>query len=342
MKVQSLSASAARSLVLKTTIALCASFWLVPLSAFAQADPCTPVAYLFRHAEEGAPATNIDQNTLLPAGNQHAALYAGMIQRMQSKLGYCPLLDVFAMARKNAPNAASFPNGLGTTNPYFTAKPLANTVTSTNPITSTNPNVTEEIGVQQTDYILYEYLPYESTRDDLREIIKDAVESSHSVAIFWSSQGMNEVAEVLGDPIPAYAHNSVPALPKDYKAPRNSVFVFSNYNPSELAEPGAKVFGRFDTISISSTDRLKATTGRFIQCFDYIPGANLDLDFSLPESATKYYCKFNENLSDYKPPIPPAQLSRLKGAICDANNLKPYGDPAVYIGVGVGDSNQCF
>lgn len=155
------------------------------------------------------------------------------------------------MARKNAPNVPKdkFPNGIGTTNPFFTAKPLTNAAmvdfqepypTVYNPITSTDPSITEIPGMEQTDGLLYEYLPYPKTRDQLAARIADLVASKTSVAFFWSSQGMNEAAKVLGQPIPAYANNSIPAKDGDYKAPRNSVFVFSNYNYAEQ---------KFDTLT---------------------------------------------------------------------------------------------
>jgi len=363
MRIQN-SVSAASALIVKTIIALCAGFYFLPLSAGAQTcsqspycrfTDCTPVVYLFRHAEEGSGATGLDQNTLRPAGLQHANLYNSMIERFQAKLGYCPVNTVFAMARKNAPSAPNFANGLGTTNPFFTARPLSVAVRQAfdlslprredsdpllnesdpyyNPITSTS-SVMEIIGLVQPAGLLYEYMPDFGTRDSFRQAIKDALtfdgnEQYHSsVAIFWSSQGLNEVAEILGQPIPAYAGNSVPAGPNDYKAPRNAVFVFSNYNEDEIAEPNAQVTGKFDTISIAPTDILKSTTGTYIQCFNY---------YKNDSNLSKYYCKYNENLSD------DLRLNLLKGAICDVNELTSLNDPTgTYIGYGVINGNQCF
>jgi hypothetical protein len=357
--------SAASSLMLKTIVALCASFYFLPLSAGAQTcrqspycrfTDCMPVVYLFRHAEEGNPATRIDQNTLLPAGMQHAILYTTMIERFQERFGYCPVNTVFSMARKNAPSAP-FPNGLGTTNPFFTARPLSVAVRREfdvsvprkdgsnpllnesdpyyDPITSTS-SVKELLGIEQPSGLLYEYMPDLGTRDSFRQSIKDAIsfddnqQYHSSVAIFWSSQGMNEVAEILGQPIPAYSGNHVPAEDNDYKAPRNAAIVFSNYNQDELAELNAEVTGKFDTISVAATDKLP--TGTYIQCFNYFKN-----DLNLP----RYYCKYNENLSIAFPNN--LQLNQLKGAICDVNNLTSVNDPTgTYIGYGVIDGTQCF
>lgn len=357
MAIQESFLAAAASLILKTIITLFASYCLLPVGASAQSLSCKPVAYLFRHAEEkNVIPANIDENTRAPEGSQHAALYPGMIKSFRDKLGYCPILRVFAMARKNSPKTVRDPNGVGTTNPFFTAKPLANAAelevqclffntnctayyegeipTTYDPITSTDLNVIEEPNVRQVNDILYEFLPYRETRDDLREMVKGAVESGWSVAFFWTSEGFNEVAEVLGDPVPAYVKDP------NFKAPRNSVFVFSDWNPSELAEPGATAFGKFDTLSVGKNDRLKAT-GQFLQCFNYIPKKGFDTLFPGTDQIA-YYCKYNEDLSEYRPRIPSEQLSRLKGAICDANKLKPYGDAHVYAGYGVADGNQCF
>jgi hypothetical protein len=370
MKIKK-SFPAASSLMLKTIVALGAAFYFLPLSASAQTcsqspycrfTDCMPVVYLFRHAEEGNSAKTIDQNTLLPAGLRHANLYKSMIARFQEKFGYCPVNTVFAMARKNAPSAPQFPNDLGTTNPFFTARPLSVAVrqefdTSVprndgsdpllkqsdpyyDPITSTS-SVKELLGVVQPSGLLYEYLPDFPTRDSFRQAIKDAIsfddsqQFHSSVAIFWSSQGLNEVAEILGQPIPAYANNHVPAQSGDYKAPRNAVFVFSNYNEDEIAEPGAQVTGKFDTISVAPTDKLASTTGAYIQCFNYFKN-----DFNLPS----YYCKFNENLSEAFP-SDSINLSQLRGAICDVNNLTSIKDPTLtstYIGFGDINGTQCF
>src|SRR5262249_2042350 len=122
------------SLTLKTVIALCAFIYVLPFSAGAQEcrlnpfcrfTACTPVAYLFRHAEEAGNPTNLRDNTLTAAGNRHPALYTPMIRRFEAAFGYCPVNRVFAMARKNAPSALQYPNGLGTTNPFFTGRPFS-------------------------------------------------------------------------------------------------------------------------------------------------------------------------------------------------------------------------
>ncbi len=346
-----------------TTIALGALYCLAPSGTYAQPAPaCKPVAYLFRHAEETANAAGtINTNTLKPEGKQHAIIYATMLRNFQNRMGFCPVLDVFAMARKNAPNAPQFANGIGTTNPFFTGKPFANAAVVLlecqnerincnpfleeslpeyfSPTTSTDPTIVEEPGRVQDNGLLYEYMTNTATRDDLRELVKDAVESGFSVAFFWSSQGMGEIAKVLGSPIGAYASNSVPAKANDYKAPRNSVFVFSNYNSTGLAEPGAKVAGTFN--AISTTGKLAATTGQFLQCFNYAPGKGLDSHFP-GTNQIAYFCKFGEDLSAYSPKIPEVLLGRLKGAVCDVSKLSAYGDPNVYAGYGIEDGNQCF
>jgi hypothetical protein len=330
---------------------------LLPMEAYvsvrAVADPaeadrvpdCTPVAYLFRHAEEkDSSATNIYENTLLPVGNRHAALYQSMIKRFQSKFNYCPVSTVFAMARKNAPNGPglpeiAFPNGLGTTNPFFTAKPLDNAAivafqepypTVYDPITSTVGAI-ETPGVPQDQKfgLLYEYLSYPLTRQQLLDQIAASVGSKRSVAVFWSSQGMGEVAKVLGQPIPAYKDNHIPSVMGDYKAPRNSVFVFSNYNGNTHT---------FNKISVPAMVRKDLMTGQFIQCFNYAPEDGGSFD------SRTFFCRYDGSLN-YKTegltPIPDGSLDKLEGAICNVDMLAPYGNPGVYIGIGVID-NACF
>ncbi len=336
-------------LLARTFVVLCGVYWLFPLRAAAQDfrclgrinceyANCTPVAYLFRHAEEGSSRpTDLTDDTLLPVGNRHAALYPGMIQRLQEKSGYCPVEAVFAMARKNAPDAPKSPNGLGTTNPFFTARPLAIAVLrrydfppayeedlSFGPITSTDPEVTEINNDQAQPGLLYEYLPYTETRDSFRQLIKHYVNNLFndsryhaSVAIFWSSQGMNEVAKVLGNPIPAYSD-------PNYKAPRNSIYIFSDYDSNAFAETGATVTGKFNTISVATNDRLNLRTGTYIQCFNH--GVNSP---SFP-----FYCSWSGILG--------SDFLDLQGAVCDVNKLPANSATNDYIGSGTIESGACF
>ena len=83
---------------------------------------------------------------------------------------------------------------IGTSNPYFTALPSAKLLPQGAPQNT--------IGNRK----LLELLPGEEEifLTDVKSKLKDSQGVSHSVAIFWSSQGMCKVAATLGSNIPNY------------------------------------------------------------------------------------------------------------------------------------------
>jgi hypothetical protein len=172
------------------------------------ASACTPVAYLFRHAEDVNQVKSEPYGlTLSTSGVAHADLYIGMIDKFQQeKPQYCPITTVYSL------NPINFDGSWGTSNPYWTADPLAQRAQTTG---NRNPIITVQ-GMKLT-----EFLDHGEAAKFLEEI-KGKVNNQQSVAIFWTSQGMCKVATTLGPALPGY--NCV-----DSKPPRNSFFRF-NYN----------------------------------------------------------------------------------------------------------------
>jgi len=222
----------------------------------------------------------------------------------------CPVSWVFAMSSYNA-------NGsIGTSNPYFTALPSARVLPQKTP--------QDTIGTRK----LLEFLPKEEDEflADIESKLKDSQGELHSVAIFWSSQGMCKIAETLGSNLPNYDC-------EDTKPPRNSTYMFA-YNPDN------QTFTR---------------TGNFLQCFNFNPSVigSLESKFSFDQTMgfpadfvpAQYYCEPSGNLADDGYPaykavfgttgnkatktpaanssITAAELSALlRGQICDLDDLQ--------------------
>jgi hypothetical protein len=219
---------AASVLPLKTMIALFA-FHSVFFTGASAASACTPVAYLFRHAEDKNQAkTDPYGLTLSASGVAHADLYVEMINKFQEeKPTYCPIKVVYALNPVNA-------NGsIGTSNPYWTADPLAQVAQAT--MEDPNPIISVQ-GLKLTEFLDH------GEAAKFLEDIKAKIDNQESVAIFWTSQGMCKVATTLGPALPGYS-----CVGKS-KPPRNSVFRF-NYNQATKA---------FNTI-----------TAKYTQCFNY-------------------------------------------------------------------------
>jgi hypothetical protein len=280
-------------------LTLCAVFSTLPV-----ASACDPVVYLFRHAEE-KPGGEL-ANTLLRVGQQHAELYPSMIEGFQAN--NCPVSSVYTMSSYNA-------NGsIGTTNPYYTAYPSASVLPQKKP--------QDIIG----DRKLFEFLPKEESAflADIKSKLTDSQGASHSVAIFWSSQGMCTVAEMLGSNLPNYNCDST-------KPPRNSFYVFA-----------------YDTSSQTFT-----RTGNYLQCFNFNPSVSgpledkfsFDLYMGFPAGfvPAQYYCPASGNLAENDDPayksvfgttgdkatktpaangsITAPELSTLlRGQVCDVDN----------------------
>jgi hypothetical protein len=199
---------AASVLPLRTTTALFA-FHSVFLAGAGAASACTPVAYLFRHAEDVNQVKSEPFGlTLSTSGVAHADLYIGMIDKFQQeKPQYCPIRAVYAL------NPIKSDGSWGTSNPYWTADPLAQTAETT--MQDRNAIISVQ-GMKLT-----EFLDHGEGAKFLEEI-KGKINNQQSVAIFWTSQGMCKVATTLGPALPGY--DCVASKP-----PRNSFFRF-NYN----------------------------------------------------------------------------------------------------------------
>jgi hypothetical protein len=271
------------------------------------AAACDPVVYLLRHAEEKPGGST--SNTLLRVGQQHAELYPSMIEGFQGN--NCPVSWVYAMSSYSA-------NGsIGTSNPYYTAYPSADALPQKTPQNT--------IGRRK----LLEFLPNEEQAfvADIETRLIDDLAAPHSVAIFWSSQGMCKVAETLGSNLPSNYDCEAS------KPPRNSVYVF-----------------KYD-----SSNRSFARAGNYIQCFNFNPAItgsledkfSFDLSMGFPAGfvPAQYYCQAAGNLADDGDPayksvfgttgdkatktpaangsITAVELSALlRGQICDLNNLQ--------------------
>jgi hypothetical protein len=208
---------------------------------------------------------------------------------------------------------------IGTSNPYYTAYPSANVL----------PQRTPQNTIEGSQ--LLEFLPNEEQAflKEIKSKLKDTLGESHSVAIFWSSQGMCRVAETLGSNIPGY--NCVSTKP-----PRNSAYVFE-YNTNN------QTFTR---------------SGNYIQCFNFNPfvSGSLEDKFSFDHFMgfpagfvpAQYYCQATGNLADNGDPVYKAvfgttgdkktpaangsitavELSALlRGQMCDLDNLQDNCHP---------------
>ncbi len=287
---------------LRSSIAIvtfCAIFSTSPI-----ATACDPVVYLFRHAEEKP--GGVITKTLLRVGQQHADLYPSMIEGFQGN--NCPVSWVYAMSLYNADLS------IGTSNPYYTGYPSANVLPQKTP--------QDTVGKRR----LLEFLPGEERGAFLADIKSKLTDSAgaHSVAIFWSSQGMCTVAATLGSNLPNFDCDTT-------KPPRNSFYVFA-----------------YD-LNIHTFTR----TGNYLQCFNFIPFATgaLEDKFSFEQVMgfpagfvpAQYYCPPSGNLAENDDPayksvfgttgdkatrtpaangsITAIQLSTLlRGQVCDVDN----------------------
>lgn len=270
--------------------AVCCLF-LFSQSAQSQTAPtlCTPVVYAFRHAED----VNGPPTALTPIGTEHADLYIEMITSLEVTQNYCPVATVYAV------NPIKPDGSVGTTNPYFTARPLANIVMNMEPI------------IKVADQRLGEFLENgEATL--LLSAIKNDLTNNGSVAIFWTSQGIPKLAEILN------AESRIPAAPTP---PRNAAYVFQWVETSRSLTPWRP-----------------ESTPHYIECFNVkplsLPGPSNPT--AVPAfSSYKYYCGIGYNADNYNPslggnpnePYPVGNkilakyLYQLHGRICDLANL---------------------
>jgi hypothetical protein len=312
---------------------------LLSLVSIAHAQPCTPVVYVFRHAEDFKAVSQ-----LTPAGEAHANLYPSMLEDFGRLHGYCPVGYVYAQYRiKPAGNP-------GTNNPYATAVPLASYACQqladfkalfNQPYDCNGQNVDPRETLQDyPDEFLYEYLgeseaekPTKNgtkypkggqslTGDELRQqLVLNSQQFQNlygvSSAIFWTSQGMNILGQAIVPgftEIPGCKEPPFDAPCQDNKPGRNVVYVF------EFRGNGAPVATAFSP---------PANLTQYLQCFNV-------KDLKLLQDG-KYYCSRDGSslvekvdgkpLNDpTHPPNHPLDADHLKaiplqGKICDTANL---------------------
>jgi hypothetical protein len=260
------------------------------------AEACTPVVYLFRHAEDVSNGTG-----LTAVGEQHAALYPSMVAQYQLRYNICRVNRVYAMYDKNADSSP------GTTNPFNTAKYLAANVGGV------------QMDVLRADgkrYHLYEKIDsspdgglaatgeaaYPNSR--LFYAMQGVLNHQGSVAIFWTQQGMPDVSRALGV-TPVYyptPGNPLPDGDPAFSWPgrlRASVNIFrwsgvsysAEYTPFPTAPP------------VPLQQEVKPR-----QCFDF-NGSKIVRGI--------YYCTFSGNIqTNGQPTVPTSMIAQIKGKFC--------------------------
>jgi hypothetical protein len=225
----------------------------------ARAQPCTPVVYAFRHAEDF-------KRNLTLVGRQHANLYPAMVASSQLANNYCAVGFVYSMYYKN-------PNGsLGTNNPFETAEPLANVAcynlafyTNSNPASTCGGSGSEPRTAGVNGGKMYEFLGAKTSEQTSKEgvppnagksatgpeLLDGLIKTMHvggglSSAIFWTSEGLNVLGQAIVPGFTGIPGCSVPP-PDDTKcpadkgtAPRNAAYVFvfngSGFDPPDITQ----------------------------------------------------------------------------------------------------------
>jgi hypothetical protein len=292
---------------------------LLSFSSSVRAQGCTPVVYVFRHAEEeDAPA-----NGLTDVGQRHAFLYPEMLAAFGAANNYCPVAFVYATSKTK-------PTGFdGSFNPYETAQPTAIAACYNFPNVSSQslatcnffPRTTLENGGK-----LYEYLGEDkaeqgtppggrsATSSEFQDELTDKIQTEGvSIAIFWTSQGLNILGQALVPGftgIPGCTAAPAQGACEKLKAPRNTAYVFE-FNGSDFAKPNKLL--------------------QYVQCF------NVHVDFAdsqkiVGPAGTVYYCGNGADNTGSLPDITEKKdLDALQGKICDTGSLTSF-DPTHYFG----------
>jgi hypothetical protein len=287
-----------KNTLLKVPAAVCCLFLFIQ-SVQSQAA-CTPVVYAFRHSED----VNGPPTALTPIGTEHANLYIEMIKSLEFTQNYCPVAAVYAV------DPAKPDGSTGTTNPYFTARPLANIVMNAEPIIEIEGHkIGEFLGHGEAPLLL--------------SAITDDLTNNDSVALFWTSQGMPDLANVLN------VNSDIPA--DKPKPPRNAAYVF-----------------QWVATSNSLTPWTPTSVPHYVQCFNVKPDTLPDPshpDRTPDFSSYKYYCGIaynaenNPNLGGSPDEAYPVgnkildqYLYKLHGRICNLANLNTSEPIAGYYG----------
>ncbi|MGO9606471.1 MAG: hypothetical protein ACLQAT_24290 [Candidatus Binataceae bacterium] len=281
----------------------------------ARAQPCTPVVYAFRHAEDlKAPG-----NGLTSVGLVHAGLYPSMVASFGAAHNYCPVGYVYATYPTNPDG------GSGTNNPYQTAQPLA--------VAACHNQPPQNFGTchfsPRTELInggeLYEYLGLAASEKNspdgkppkagisatssqlLTELGNFIPATGLSIAIFWTSQGLNVLGQAIVPDftgIPGCSTLPPEAECKDLKAPRNAAYVFEFNGSSGFKQP--------------------ANITQYVQCFNVHIDVADNSKVVGPEGTT-YYCG-NEEYGTGSLPSITNGLDSLQGMICDTSLQEKGGD----------------
>jgi hypothetical protein len=261
------------ALVLFGSLVFCAS------SAWGQPpQPCTPVVYAFRHAEDTNPPNPPGPIfALTPTGEAHAKLYVDMVLNSNYFNGFCDVTKVYATTKVKKVGSCGA-NCDSATNAFDTATPLATWAMSADPITT--------VGAAKNQ--LYEYLgngndtpanPNYSTvtATALREELLATANRGQSSAIFWTSDGLH----VLGGAI-INANSNVPPKPpkgdprRGTTPPRNAVYLF------KAVGSAPNIAGFADTPVTPATPTHPVPSAVYVQCFNHVestdqPSDQLDL-----------------------------------------------------------------
>jgi hypothetical protein len=324
---------------------------LVLFTSAALAQTCTPVVYVFRHAEDTNPPGShppVPIFALTPAGQKHAELYPTMVSAFEAadpKKPLCKVAKVYATTIKDKVDCKQ--DCKSATNAFCTARPLACAVITGDAYKCTHSNLANPIFCpRDTDYLpitqvgsyqLYEYLgngnavpphPDYSTpvAIALRKDLLDTAKASQSSAIFWTSQGMHVLGGVIiaaakGSPGSNIPEKTSPAIP-----PRNSVYLF------EAVGSGSDL--KFsDTPLVPEEKRLDLRFSYYVQCYNHVE-ASSQFPPPAPKFIEPYYCGFDTAQSNLggSPEkscgvnyqcgtIPIRDLSRVEGKICDTTKL---------------------
>ncbi len=293
----------------------------ISISSARAQEPCTPVVYAFRHAEDLKTESN-----LTPVGRQHADLYPSMEVSFGPAHNYCPVAYVYSTYQTNPGG------GAGTNNPYETAQPLAIAACYNFPDVSSQslavcnffPRTALENGEK-----LYEYLGLKNTEQgtpaagvsatstQFHDELISRAKSGLSTAIFWTSQGLDVLGQAIVPGFTKIPGCSTPTLPAtdecwESKAPRNAAYVF-------LYDGSTSAFEAPDNIT------------QYVQCFNVHVKNGTTEGPDVTTTPISYYCG---NVDQGNLPPIAKDLTLLQGKICDTDTskLKSTG-PTGYYGV---------
>jgi len=319
---------------------------LLLFTSAAPAQTCTPVVYVFRHAEDTNPPNPPGPIfALTPTGQAHAALYPTMVSDFEAAPNnFCKVAKVYAttIADKVGDCGA---NCKSATNAFCTARPLACAVITgdaskctsslAEPTACTNkpsnPPITRVGGFE-----LYEYLgngnnapsnPDYSTpvATALRDELLATARTGQSSAIFWTSQGMHVLGGAIIKAAMGSAGSNVPAKNGNAIPPRNSAYIF-------------KAVGTGSDLKFSDTPLASRTimpSSFYVQCFNHVEASG-QFPPPAPKFIEPFYCGYDTAQSNLggKPPdscnanaqcgtIPNSENQKIRGKICNTTAVLP-------------------